>query len=137
MWLRSVGIWRFELVARRLAGYAIAMEVARRLEGPEVNRDLRKTVSRCSLVPSRELKRKGYSLVLLRKRHGIKCLIPKREASLLCLQKELKNGRGQNWAKMRTAQEKRAMTVSREFVWVWLCGCDRVGEEGSVWVGQP
>ena len=27
--------------------------------------------------------------------------------------------------------------VSKEFVWVWLCGCDCVGEEGSVWVGQP
>ena len=50
----------FELVARRLAGYAVAMEVARRAEGPEVNGDLRKTVSRRSLVPSRELKRKGY-----------------------------------------------------------------------------
>ena len=36
------------------------MEVARRPEGPEVNGDLRKTVSRRSLVPSRELKRKGY-----------------------------------------------------------------------------
>ena len=58
--LRSVGIRRFELVARRLAGYAVAMEVARRAEGPEVNGDLRKTVSRRSLVPSRELKRKGY-----------------------------------------------------------------------------
>ena len=125
------------MVARRLAGYAVAMEVARRAEGPEVNGDLRKTVSRRSLVPSRELKRKGYSLVLLRKRHGIKRLIPKREASLLCLRKELKNGRGQNRAKTRTAREKRAITVSREFVWVWLCGCDCVGEEGSVWVGQP
>ena len=52
--LRSVGIRRFELVARRLAGYAVAMEVARRPEGPEVNGDLRKTVSRRSLVPSRE-----------------------------------------------------------------------------------
>ena len=78
------------MVARRLAGYAVAMEVARRAEGPEVNGDLRKTVSRRSLVPSRELKRKGYSLVLLRKRHGIKRLIPKREASLLCLRKEFK-----------------------------------------------
>ena len=54
--LRSVGIRRFELVARRLAGYAVAMEVARRSEGPEVNGDLRKTVSRRSLVSSRELK---------------------------------------------------------------------------------
>ena len=54
--LRSVGIQRFELVARRHAGYAIAMEVARRPEGLEVNRELRKTVSRRSLVPSRELK---------------------------------------------------------------------------------
>ena len=54
--LRSVGIRRFELVARRLAGYAIALEVARRPEGPEVNGDLSKTVSRPSLVPSRELK---------------------------------------------------------------------------------
>ena len=125
------------MVARRLAGYAVAMEVARRAEGPEVNGHLRKTVSRRSLVPSRELERKGYSLVLLRKRHGIKRLIPKREASLLCLRKELKNGRGQNRAKTRTAREKRAITVSREFVWVWLCGCDCVGEEGSVWVGQP
>ncbi len=69
------------MVARRLAGYAVAMEVARRAEGPEVNGDLRKTVSRRSLVPSRELKRKGYSLVLLRKRHGIKRLIPKRVVS--------------------------------------------------------
>ena len=125
------------MVARRLAGYAVAMEVARRVEGPEVNGDLRKTVSGRSLVPSQELKRKGYSLVLLRKRHGLKRLIPKREASLLCLRKELKNGRGQNRAKTRTAREKRAITVSREFVWVWLCGCDCVGEEGSVWVGQP
>ena len=126
------------MVARRPAGYAVAMEVARRAEGPEVNGDLRKTVSRRSLVPSRELERKGYySLVLLRKRHGIKRLIPKREASLLCLRKELKNGRGQNRAKTRTAREKRAITVSREFVWVWLCGCDCVGEEGSVWVEQP
>ena len=125
------------MVARRPAGYAVAMEVARRAEGPEVNGDLRKTVSRRSLVPSWELERKGYSLVLLRKRHGIKRLIPKREASLLCLRKELKNGRGQNRAKTRTAREKRAITVSREFVWVWLCGCDCVGEEGSVWVEQP
>ena len=62
--LRSVGIRRFELVARRLAGYAVAMEVARRAEGPEVNGDLRKTVSRRSLVPSRELKRKGYIVLL-------------------------------------------------------------------------
>ena len=52
----SVGIRRFELVTRRLVGYAIAMEVARRPEGPEVNGDLRKTVSRCSLVPSWEHK---------------------------------------------------------------------------------
>ena len=49
------------MVARRLAGYAVAMEVARRAEGPEVNGDLRKTVSCRSLVPSRELKRKGYT----------------------------------------------------------------------------
>ena len=49
----------FELVARRLVGYAVGMEVARRPEGPEVNGDLRKTVSRRSLVPSRELKAKG------------------------------------------------------------------------------
>ena len=35
------------------------MDVARRPEGPEVNGDLRKTVSRRSLVPSRELKAKG------------------------------------------------------------------------------
>ena len=40
-------------------GYAVGMEVARRPEGPEVNGDLRKTVSRRSLVPSRELKAKG------------------------------------------------------------------------------
>ena len=125
------------MVARRLAGYAVAMEVARRAEEPEVNGDLRKTVSHRSLAPSRDHKRKGYSLVLLRKRHGIKRLIPKREASLLYLRKELKNGRGQNWAKTRTAREKRAITVSREFVWVWLCACDCVGEEGSVWVEQP
>ena len=52
--------------------------------------------------------------------------------SLLCLQKELKNGRGQNWAKTRTAREKQAITVSRVFVWVWLCGCDCVSEENSV-----
>ena len=52
----SAGIRRFELVARRLAGYAVAMEVARRPEGLEVNGDLRKTESRRSLVPSRELK---------------------------------------------------------------------------------
>ena len=45
------GIRRFELVARRLAGYAVAMEVARRPEGPKVNGDVRKTVSRRSLVP--------------------------------------------------------------------------------------
>ena len=51
-----IGIRRFELVARRLAGYAVAMEVARRPQGPEVNGDLRKTVSRRSLVPSRERK---------------------------------------------------------------------------------
>ena len=69
------------MVARRLAGYAVAMEVARRAEGPEVNGDLRKTVSRRSLVPSRDLKRKGYSLVLLRKQHGIKRLIPERGVS--------------------------------------------------------
>ena len=125
------------MVAKRLASYAVAMEVARRPEGPEVNGDLRKTVSRRSLVPSRELKSKGYSLVLLRKRVGTKRLIPKRKPSLLCLRKELKNARGQNWAKTRTAGEKRAITVSRVFVWVWLCGCDWVGEEGSVWVGQP
>ena len=56
----KASIRRFELVARRLAGYAVAMEVARRAEEPEVNGDLRKTVSRRSLVPSRELKRKSY-----------------------------------------------------------------------------
>ena len=54
--LRSVGIRRFELVARRFAGYAVATEVARRPEGPEVNGDVRKTVSRRSLVPARERK---------------------------------------------------------------------------------
>ena len=37
-------------------GYAIAMEVARRPEGPEGNGDVRKTVSRRSLFPSRERK---------------------------------------------------------------------------------
>ena len=36
--------------------YAIAMEIARRLEGPEVNGDLRKTVSRRLLVPLQERK---------------------------------------------------------------------------------
>ena len=41
-------------------GYAVAMEVARRPEGPEVNGDLRRTVSRRSLALSRERKRKGY-----------------------------------------------------------------------------
>ena len=56
------------MVARRLAGYAAAMEVARRPEGPEVNGDLRKTVSRRSLVPSREHKRKGYALYSIPKR---------------------------------------------------------------------
>ena len=56
---------------------------------------------------------------------------------MLCLRKELMNGRGQNLAKTRTARGKRAITVSRVFVWVWLCGYDCVGEEGSVWVGQP
>ena len=49
------------MVARRLAGYAVAMEVARQPEGLEVNRDLRRTVSRRSLAPSRERKRKGYT----------------------------------------------------------------------------
>ena len=37
-------------------GYAVAMEVARRLEGLEVSGDLRKTMSCHSLIPSRELK---------------------------------------------------------------------------------
>ena len=64
------------MVARRLAGYAVATEVARRPEGPEVNGDVRKTVSRRSLVPARERKCRGYSLVLLRKR--IKRLVSKR-----------------------------------------------------------
>ena len=50
------------MVARRLAGYAVGMEVARPPEGPEVNGDLRKTVSRRLLVPSRELKAKGLFL---------------------------------------------------------------------------
>ena len=54
--LRSVGIRGFELVARRHAGYAVALEVARRPKGPEVNGDLRRTVSRRSLAPSRERK---------------------------------------------------------------------------------
>ena len=54
--LRSVEIRRFELVASRLAGYAVAIKVAMRPEGPEVNGDLRKTVSRRSLVPWRERK---------------------------------------------------------------------------------
>ena len=49
------------MVARRLAGYAVGMEVARRPEGPEVNGDLRKTVSRRSHIPSRELKAKGVT----------------------------------------------------------------------------
>ena len=52
---RAASICR-NTVARRLAEYAVVMEVARRPEGPEVNGDLRKTVSRRSLVPSRELK---------------------------------------------------------------------------------
>ena len=64
--LRSIGIRRFEMVARRLAGYAVAMEIARRPERPEVNGDLRKTVSRRSLAPSRELKRKGYRFLGMR-----------------------------------------------------------------------
>ena len=34
------------------------------------------------------------------------------ENRLCCLRKELKNERGQNWAKTRTAREKRAITVS-------------------------
>ena len=55
------------MVARRLAGYAVGMEVARRPEGPEVNGDLRKTVSRRSLVPSRELKAKGLFLAVAAK----------------------------------------------------------------------
>ena len=41
-------------------GYAVAIEVAWRPEGPEVNGDLRKTVSCRSLVPSWELEGKGY-----------------------------------------------------------------------------
>ena len=102
-----------------------------------VYRDLRKTVSRRSLVPSRELKLKGYSLVLLVSRLGIKRLVPKREPSMLCLRKELKNGRGQNVAKTRIAREKGPITVSRVFVCVWLCGCDCVGEDWSVGVGEP
>ena len=24
-----------------------------------------------------------------------------------------------------------------ETVWMWVCACDCVGEEGCVWVGQP
>ena len=60
MQLRSVGIQRFELVAKRCAGYVVAMEVVRQLEGPEVNGDLRKTVSHHLVVPLRELKCKGY-----------------------------------------------------------------------------
>ena len=39
------------MVARRHAGYAVAMEVARQLEGTEVNG---KTMSRCSLGNSSE-----------------------------------------------------------------------------------
>ena len=42
----------------------------------------------------------------------IKRLVSKRKPSMLCLMKELKNGRRQNWAKTRTAQEKQAITVS-------------------------
>ena len=53
------------MVTRRLAGYAVAMEIARRPEGPEVNGHLRKTVSRRSLAPSRELKRKSYRFLVM------------------------------------------------------------------------
>ena len=38
------------LVTRKRADYAVAMEVARRPEGPEVNGDLRKTVLRSFVV---------------------------------------------------------------------------------------
>ena len=54
--LRSVGIRRFELVARRIAGYAVALEVARRPEGPEVNGDLKKDRVTSLVLPSRDLK---------------------------------------------------------------------------------
>ena len=50
------------MVARRLAGYPVAMEIARRPEGTEVNGDRRKTVSRRSLIPSLKLKGKSYSI---------------------------------------------------------------------------
>ena len=50
------------MVTRRLAAYPVAMEIARRPEGPEVNGDIRKTVSRRSLIPSLKLKGKGYSI---------------------------------------------------------------------------
>ena len=33
--------------------------------------------------------------------------------------------------------ERNELSRLAVFVWVWLCGCDCVGEEGSVWVGQP
>jgi len=50
------------MVARGLEGYAVAMEVTRRPKGPKVNGDIRKTVSRRSLVPSQELQVKGLFL---------------------------------------------------------------------------
>ena len=57
VWALRVGInGPRGFIARRLAGYVVAMEVARRPKGPEVNGDLRKTVSRRSLVPSQERK---------------------------------------------------------------------------------
>ena len=55
---------------RRHAGYAVAMEVARRPEGPEVNGDLRKTVSRRSLVPS-ELEPQIFEEHNFRSFHGL------------------------------------------------------------------
>jgi len=48
--LRSVAILRFELVPRRLAGYAVAVEVERLPEWPEVNGDLRTTVLHRSIA---------------------------------------------------------------------------------------
>ena len=69
------------MVTRRLAGYAVAMEVARRAEGPEVNGDLRKTVSRRSFVLSRELKRKGYCEP---RRHAKSFLCSKRHQIKIC-----------------------------------------------------
>ena len=64
------------------------------------------------------------------KRKGIKRLVPKIEWSMLYLRKELKSGRGQNWAKTRTAREKRATTFSSVCVGVavWVCLRGRGGK---------